>query len=511
MYSTDEILRLLNKLPDATRSELVKIAGSYPAFRTRYKNDPAGFVRDCIRWGDNESPSPYQYEILDAISKNKRYSVRGPHGLGKTAIAAWVILWFALTRDGETDWKIPCTASVWRQLSKFLMPEVHKWAGRIIWEKIGRPPFSVNNELHDLSLKLSTGEAFALASNDPSSIEGAHASSILYIFDEAKAIDDAIWDAAEGALSVGDSHALAISTPGAPVGRFYDIQSRKTGFQDWAVRHITKDEAIAAGRIDNEWVEARRLQWGETSAIYINRVLGDFAANDEEGVISLSDIERSNERWLARQESDGFKVCTGFGVDIGRGGDKSVIACEYDDNAIYSLERMDTRNSMEVAGRVKGLLNKHVSASAVIDLGYDPGVYDRLHEQMNGERIIPFVAAAHEDMKDETGELGFVNLRSAAWWNLRELLKHDLYDLPPDDQLTGDLTAPKWTIKSGGRIAVESKTESNTFGEGVRARLGRSTDDGDAVVMIAMKKNLRGDVSFAGRGTVEGFKSRWTE
>jgi len=44
-----------------------------------------------------------------------------------TAMAAWVILWFALTREAEgTDWKIPVTASAWRQLSKFLMPELHK-------------------------------------------------------------------------------------------------------------------------------------------------------------------------------------------------------------------------------------------------------------------------------------------------------------------------------------------------------------------------------------------------
>ena len=31
--------------------------------------------------------------------------------------------------------------------------------------------------------------------------------------------------------------------------------------------------------------------------------------------------------------------------------------------------------------------------------------------------------------------------------------------LPPDDMLTGDLTAPKWRVTSGGRIQVESKDE----------------------------------------------------
>jgi hypothetical protein len=41
--------------------------------------------------------------------------------------------------------------------------------------------------------------------------------------------------------------------------------------------------------------------------------------------------------------------------------------------------------------------------------------------------------------------------------------------------LTGDLTAPHWRVMSGGKILIESKDE-------IRKRLGRSTDDGDAVV-----------------------------
>lgn len=47
--------------------------------------------------------------------------------------------------------------------------------------------------------------------------------------------------------------------------------------------------------------------------------------------------------------------------------------------------------------------------------------------------------------------------------------------LPDDDMLLGDLSAPQWKVLSGGKIQVESKEE-------ITRRLGRSTDDGDAVV-----------------------------
>jgi hypothetical protein len=78
-----------------------------------------------------------------------------------------------------------------------------------------------------------------------------------------------------------------------------------------------------------------------------------------------------------------------------------------------------------------------------------------------------------------TPELGFVNKRSAARWNLRELLdpaNNEDIALPPDDLLTGDLTAPHWRVMSGGKIQIESKDD-------IYKRIGRSTDDGDAVVM----------------------------
>ncbi|MCJ7822629.1 MAG: hypothetical protein MUQ26_06070, partial [Armatimonadetes bacterium] len=240
----------------------------------RYREDPALFAAECIAWAPDESPADYQLEILRELPRRRRVAVRGPHGLGKSGVAAWAILWFALTRDGlpDGDWKIVTTASAWRQLDHYLWPELRKWARRLDWSKLGRGPFDERTELLALSLPLARGEAFAAASDKPDLIEGAHADRLLYVFDEAKAIPPATWDAAEGALASGDCYALAISTPVEPQGRFYDIHARKPGLEDWWVRHVTLEECIAAGRVNAEWAEQRRLQWGEGSAVYQNRV-----------------------------------------------------------------------------------------------------------------------------------------------------------------------------------------------------------------------------------------------
>lgn len=107
-------------------------------FGERYFNDPCGFVLDCIVWrkGKDERPAPYQLEIMRALVDYQRACVRGPHGLGKSALSAWTVWWFALTREAlGYDWKIPTTASAWRQLTHYLWPEIVKWSRRLDWAK----------------------------------------------------------------------------------------------------------------------------------------------------------------------------------------------------------------------------------------------------------------------------------------------------------------------------------------------------------------------------------------
>jgi hypothetical protein len=445
----------------------------------RYREDPALFAAECLTWAPGEGPADYQLEILRELPRRRRVAVRGPHGLGKSGVAAWAILWFALTRDGLPggDWKAVTTASAWRQLDHYLWPELHKWAGRLRWDRLGRDiPFSERAELLDLILKLEHGQAFAVASDRPESIEGAHDDRLLYVFDEAKAIPGATWDAAEGALASGDCMALAISTPGEPQGRFYDIHSRKPGFEDWWVRHVTLAECIAAGRVLPEWAEQRRLQWGEDSAVYQNRVLGEFASSEADGIIPLAWVVAANERWEVLNDTDDWGELTCVGVDVARGGeDRTVLAMRHGD-AIRELRRFPRQDTMETTGAAVSAISG-TEAYAIVDvIGIGAGVVDRMREQ--GANVQSFNAGEHTDWQDVSQTLQFANLRSAAWWSLRELLdpaQGHAIALPPDDMLTGDLTAPHWRMSSGGKIVLESKDD-------IRRRIGRSTDDGDAVV-----------------------------
>lgn len=464
-------------------------------FKRTYRNDRVAFVMDCFTWKNGKQPTEYQLDGLGILDSGiNRFAFQSLHGIGKTAFMAWNTLHYSLTRDLE-DWKLLATASAWRQLEKYYFPEVWKWSRLLKWGTVARSPFNERTELLKLSLTLQTGAASCVASDNSDLIEGAHADNLCYLFDEAKAIPAATFDAAEGAFSgggVGGNEAIAIaaSTPGAPSGRFYDICRKGTGLEKWVVRRVTLDEAIKAGRVSPVWAEDMLKLWGEKSAVYRNKVKGEFAAQDESSVIPLEWVEAANERYKDLLE-EGYldnleekETLTALGVDVGDGGgDFNVIAPRFG-VIIHNLEYELAGHNQQakLARRICAIIDKSKGkeeTNAVIDgIGVGSGVVSNVEDA--DYIAVSFVASEGTDVRDVSGKFGFLNLRALAWWNMRELLNPERgrnLALPPLAELTRDLTIPKWFEVAGGKIKIESKDDIRKRND------GKSTDFGDAVVM----------------------------
>src|SRR5262245_30829348 len=86
----------------------------------RSKNNPLLFVTDVL----GAIPEPWQAQALEAIGQHDRVSIRSGHGVGKTTLEAWFILWFLLTRQ---NCKIPIAANSQDQLRDTIWPEIAKW------------------------------------------------------------------------------------------------------------------------------------------------------------------------------------------------------------------------------------------------------------------------------------------------------------------------------------------------------------------------------------------------
>lgn len=465
-----------------------------------FYDDPVGFVTEFIDFGTpaegtEAGLTEYQQEIMDDLPKHGRMAVRGPHGLGKTTTNALTVIWFAITSEAaKKDWKCATTAGAWRQLEHYLWPEIKKWSRKIRWDKLGMTPWRDGQDLLALSLNLKYGSAFAVASSDEKKIEGVHADRVLYIFDESKAIRPAVFDAAEGAFSGAmgstgerpttppekrglEALAVATSTPGEPNGRFYDIHVRKPGFEDWKVRHVKVSEVMACGRISEDWRAARERQWGPDSALYANRVLGEFHASADDAVIPLSWIEAAVERWHEWKRTGGRKQATTLvhGVDVARGGADLTAIARRRGSVIEKIDKLNTASTTAVVAAIQ--VRMKPGDQAVIDVvGVGGGVFDQARER--GLNVRPFTASKKSWKKDRSTQLGFHNRRAEMWWGMRELLD-PAFDpdvcLPPDDDMIGELAAPHWDITPSSKIKVESKDD-------IKERLGRSTDTADAVL-----------------------------
>lgn len=449
-------------------------------------DDPCRFVDRFISFPEGQSLATYQRDVLASLPVSRRIAVRSPRGAGKTATAAILLLWFALTRDAlQVDWKVVTTAGAWRQLAKYLWPEVHKWSRRLRWGALGRRPFSPQTELLSLSLKLDYGEAFAVATDNPDLIEGAHAEHIFVIFDESKAIPGAIFDAAEGALSGGGAevaYAAAFSTPGPPTGRFWELHVKREVHRDWHVQQITAQQAMAAGRLDPQSLEDRKRQWGETHPLYRAQVLAEFTDDTNEGVIPFSWVEQAQRRyevWEQQGKPTNQNDPVTIGVDVARqGDDKTVLAVKRGPviERLLTFARLDV---METTGHAAALLRAHPGSLGVVDtIGIGAGVTDRLREQQFN--VEAWQGSDRAPGPDSTGEITFLNKRAWGYWILREQLDPAqeggaTLALPPDETLTEDLCAPLWKYTSSGRYVVEDK-------EAIRKRIGRSPDTGDAVM-----------------------------
>lgn len=498
--------------------------------------DPVSWSRDRLReywWGK-------QREIARSLVENRYTAVQSCHDAGKSFVASRLTTHWIDTHDVGEAFAVttaPTAAQVeailWREIGK-----AHRKAGldgRILGG--GFPQWKYGTELVAYGRKP--------ADYDQAAFQGIHARFVLVVIDEACGVPKGLFDAADALATNEHARVLAIGNPDDPTSHFASICKPGSG---WNVIRIDglrtpnfTEKEVASGRypllerlmreegvpfsteqvpeslremlLSPLWVEERLARWvgkpDETttlsqraarSSLFTAKVRGLFPSADSEGVIPLGWVERAIDRyhdWVARGRPDlpGRRV---IGTDVAGDGEDSTCLAIRQGRAILELRRFAQGDTMETAGHVQAALNAEPHSKAIVDaIGIGAGVADRLRE--DGSNVLAFTASAKSTATDRSGEFSFLNARAAAWWNLREMLDpsygSDLM-LPDDELLKADLTTPKWKVRSGAKIQIESKDE-------IRKRLGRSTDAGDAVVQAFNTSAAPVDGEYApGSGTV---------
>lgn len=213
-----------------------------------YADHPADFVEDLL----HVTPDKNQRAILDSVAKNQMTSVRSGHGIGKSAVEAWTVIWFMSTRPFP---KIPCTAPTQHQLFDILWAEISKWLRNnkalereLMWTK------------EKVYMKQYPEEWFAVArtASKPDALQGFHADDILYIIDEASGVDDKVFEPVLGALSTPGARLLMCGNPTQLSGFFYDSHHKNRG--SYTTFHV---DGRNSSRVSDDFVKTIIQMYGE--------------------------------------------------------------------------------------------------------------------------------------------------------------------------------------------------------------------------------------------------------
>lgn len=217
---------------------------------------------------------------------------------------------------------------------------------------------------------------------------------------------------------------------------------------------------------------------------------GKFGAHKEVDpfqVIPTEWVRQAQKRWLEMERPAAATQITAVGIDPSRGGqDKTALSKRYDNwfaevkwwpgSIVKDGAIMAELARQEIGNVEPGYINIDVN-------GIGSSCYD--HLKVLYQMVKPFNAGEGSKYRDRSGKLKMRNKRAEMYWRMRDALDPEFGDniaLPPGTELLADLCSAKYKPTVSG-VLIEEKEE-------IKARIGRSPDIGEAVMMC----NFIGDL-----------------
>jgi len=450
------------QLSQALHSQL----GKHPL--EKYQDSPAKFVNDVLGLELTED----QHNVCKGLSTRDRVSVKSGHGVGKSCIAACLALWFKYTYWPSV---VITTAPTERQVKQILWREIRARKANATIPLEGKP-LTMHLELGPLDYMI------GISTNDAQQFQGFHSPNIMVIVDEANGYPEEMFTAIDGLLSGGERKILfQIGNPIEPSGRFFnscnDGETLVYTISCLSHPNVKTGKNIIPGAVTKEWVNRMKRLWGEDSAFWSSRILGEFPKTATDTVIQLWWLERAEAAFVTGLEhKDEGEVY--MGVDPSEyGGDPWVWFIGTSRRKIKVEERAGIEPA-EGIGITKRFQKSYSIAgkSVTIDgIGAGATVYSVLRQ--DGMECNRFVASSIAKNSKE-----YEDASTEAWFSLRNLLNPDGdeyrgYALNgPAEKVKADLCTRKYQTSRHGRLMLEPK-------EKYRHRLKRSPNYGDAMAL----------------------------
>lgn len=450
---------------DASLSDVFRV------FIETYRDKPVEFVVNVL----GANPLPWQAEFLTSVAKGeRRISIRAGHGVGKSTAVSWALIWHMLTRYPQ---KSVCTAPTASQLYDALFAEVKHWVNKL-------PP--VLRELIDvlsdrIVLKSAPESSFLSARTSskerPEAMAGIHSEHVMLVFDEASAVDEAVFESAAGSMSGHSATTILIGNPTRNSGLFYLTHHKLRN--EWVTMHVScRDNPL----VNPDFVKQIMDTYGEASNAFRVRVLGEFSLREDDTLIAAELVDSAIARDIQAAPGTGLL----YGLDVARFGDDRSVLVKRRGNVVEDVKAWNGADLMETVGRVVSEARIDKPEVIMVDsIGLGAGVADRLRELGFNVRDVNVAETA-------SMEPTAAKLRDELWLTCKNWLMSRAVSLPKHDDLRQELVAPTYTFLSNGKIKVESKADMKKRGQ-------RSPDIADALCL-----------TFAGEGAlIAGRATKW--
>jgi hypothetical protein len=382
-----------------------------------------------------------------------RQAVASGHGIGKSALVSWLILWGVST---FADTRGVVTANTERQLKTKTWAELAKWhrlcrytSPRFRTE--GAPTFDLTDTAiysadpaHRKTWRI---DLVPWSERNTEAFAGLHNKGrrILLLFDEASAIPDSIWQVSEGALTDEGTQIVwcVFGNPTRNTGRFKECFTGRSASR-WGSRQI---DSRTCKFTNKELIEQWRQDYGEDSDFFKVRVRGMFPSASAKQFISVADVDAAYGRHLrAEQYSFAPKILS---VDPAWEGDDELVIGLRQGLAFRILRVIPKNdNDFQVANIIGTIEDAEKTDAVFIDAGYGTGIVSAGRTLGRNWQLVWFAG--------KSADPGCLNKRAEIWKLMRDWLKSG-GAIPRDSGLYNDLIGPETVARADGMIQIEPK------------------------------------------------------
>lgn len=452
-----------------------------------YYADPLGFVMFAYPWGEprlpdgsnnplanKTGPEPWQRRLLIQLGEHIRENIErkklgldllvwrsarvSGHGVGKSALVAWLNHFFMSTRP---DTRGVVTANTAAQLASKTWPELAKWHNLLVcrhWFKWEATKYYFAQYPEDKQKNYMI-EAATVSEHNTEAFAGLHneGNAVVVMFDEASGIVPQIWNVATGAFTDGEGFFFVFGNPTQPTGDFADCFDKNREFYNCEsvdsreVSHTNKQYL-------NDLIRMRGIDDDEVKI----RVLGQFPNQAFNGFIGVDAVNDA----MTREHIPDSGAALIMAIDVARFGDDEIVfgwrqGRDARSRPMLTFKHLSTVRIAQVA---MDLCNKERPDAIVIEsTGPGAGVIDILRDR--GYKVIEVHPGAPSDEPEH-----YYNKRCELWAKMRDALITELciYD---DPILFKQLTTILYTLdRHEQRIKLEAKVD-------MKKRTGLSSPD----------------------------------